>query len=251
MYEILASRCGLTRGSRVLEIGPGTGVATRRLLEAGAVVVAVEPDPALADYLVDSALGADVQVVPGLFEEVDLEADAFDLVVAATSFHWIDRVEGLPKVGRVVRPGGWVALWWTIFGDRGRPDPFRDATHPLIEESLRSAGPADNPRPPEVAEEPRPSGPMFELDLEGRQRDLRREVGLVEVEGELVRWTHCMGPAEVRALYGSMILLLRLEQEIRDPLLDRIQSLAETDFGGVVERPFITSIYTGRRPKDG
>lgn len=43
LYEILAKRCGLGAGTRVLEIGPGTGQATRELLARGASVVAVEP----------------------------------------------------------------------------------------------------------------------------------------------------------------------------------------------------------------
>src|SRR5271157_2937131 len=49
VYDILVARCGLTQGTNVLEIGPGTGLVTRRLVGFGAKVVAVEPEPALAD----------------------------------------------------------------------------------------------------------------------------------------------------------------------------------------------------------
>jgi len=43
IYDLLTQVCGLGPGARVLEIGPDTGQATHRLLNAGAQVVAVEP----------------------------------------------------------------------------------------------------------------------------------------------------------------------------------------------------------------
>lgn len=48
--EIVAA-AELVPGDRVVEIGPGLGVLTRRLLHAGAHVLAVELDPRLAAYL--------------------------------------------------------------------------------------------------------------------------------------------------------------------------------------------------------
>src|SRR5207237_10029841 len=52
VYEILTERCGLRPGPATLEIGPGTGLATRRLLALGAdPLVAVESAERLAEYL--------------------------------------------------------------------------------------------------------------------------------------------------------------------------------------------------------
>src|SRR5437660_9664697 len=52
VYEILTTRCGLRSGAATLEIGSGSGLATRRLLALGAgPLVAVEPDERLAIYL--------------------------------------------------------------------------------------------------------------------------------------------------------------------------------------------------------
>jgi hypothetical protein len=58
------------------------------------------------------------------FEEADITLAGFDLAVAATSFHWVDQKLGLSKLGRAIRPGGWVALWWTLFRDPDQPDEF-------------------------------------------------------------------------------------------------------------------------------
>src|SRR6185436_4237458 len=73
VYDILRDRCHLGPTSRILEIGAGPGLATKRLLDAGAHVVAVEPSPALASQL--SALpwaARRLDVVVSTFEDADL-----------------------------------------------------------------------------------------------------------------------------------------------------------------------------------
>jgi SAM-dependent methyltransferase len=234
VYEILTARCGLTEGAHVLEIGPGTGRVTRRLLAVGADVVAVEPDDAAAAHLSDVMDGEAVEVIVGSFEDAPLPDRPFDLAVAAMSFHWVDQDVGLPKLGRVIRPGGWVALWWTVFGDPTRPDPFREATRELL-------GEAELPAAKEAP-------PQFELDVGERRLDLARRAGLVDVEGELIRWTTRMDSNQVRALHASMIRILRRDQHEQQRLLDALVAITEKDFGGSVERPFVTALYTAHRP---
>ena len=134
MYELLRQRCGLGAGSRVLEIGPGTGQATVRLLDCGATVTAVELGPEMAAALDAKYRDENLSVLVGAFEDVALDPGSFDLIVAATSFHWIPPETGLARCANLLRPGGWLAVWWTYFGDPDRPDPFRDAVTPIFEE---------------------------------------------------------------------------------------------------------------------
>ncbi len=122
------------RGGQVLEIGPGTGQATGRLLDYGATVTAVELGPEMAAALEAKFGGRDLSVLVGAFEEAPLDPESFDLIVAATSFHWVPPETGLPLCADLLRPGGWLALWWTYYGDPDRPDPFRDALEPIFEE---------------------------------------------------------------------------------------------------------------------
>ncbi|MGH9033559.1 MAG: class I SAM-dependent methyltransferase [Acidimicrobiia bacterium] len=233
VYELLATRCRVGHGTQALEIGPGTGRVTRRLVDLGAAVTAVEPDPGLAEYLVTLMEGRPVNVVVSSFEDAPLVDDVFDVAVAAMSFHWVDQQAGLAKLGRVIRTGGWAALWWTVFGDPDRPDPFDDATKRLLEDEATLASPHQ---------------PKFEVDVAQRTWDLANRAGLVEAEGELIRWTVQLDPDAVRALYASMIRIRRLPLDERERLLDVIAAIAAQDFGGVVERPFVTAVYTARRP---
>jgi SAM-dependent methyltransferase len=232
VYEVLRGRCGLRPGSEVVEIGPGTGLVTRRLLAQGGTVVAVEPDPGLAGYLAGTLGGPGLEVLGETFEQAVLPAAAFDLAVAATSFHWVDQAAGLPKLGRVVRPGGWVALWWTIFDDPDRPDPFRDATARLLGEE----DPGGQRR-----------RSSFQLDEPQRRRDLERLGGFGDVRSQLIRSEVRFTAAQVPDFYGSLIEVRRRPPAERRSLLDSLQAIAERDFGGEITRPFVTALYTGQQ----
>jgi SAM-dependent methyltransferase len=231
VYESLASRCGLRAGASVVEIGAGTGLVTRRLVANGARVVAVEPDQNMAAHLA-AAVSGDLEIIPAAFEQAALPQDKFDLAVAATSFHWVDQAAGLPKLGRVLRPGGWVAMWWTIFDDPSRQDPFADALQ-------ARTGDGD------------PGGQrnaQFQLDAAARCRDLAELAGLTDMSGNLIRWTAELDTAQLRALYASMIRIRRLPAGDQRRILDQVCLLADDIFAGRVQRPFITAMYTGRRP---
>lgn len=118
VYEILVERCGLGPTTQALEIGPGTGQVTQRLLGAGGHVTAIEPDPSLASYLRDAVASVRLDVVTSSLEDAEIAPGHFDLAVGATSFHWVDQEVGLSKLRYGLKPGGWVALWWTLFRDR-------------------------------------------------------------------------------------------------------------------------------------
>ena len=236
VYDDLRDRCGLTEGAQVLEIGPGTGIVTRHLLSAGARVVAVEPDPSLADYLRGAHRADDLEIVGTTLEAADLDHGRFDLAVAATSFHWVDQRQGLQKVAESVRPGGWIALWWTLFRDPDQPDAFSSAVEELLGPTTRGA--FDEPeRPP------------FQLDDEHRRRDLALWARAQEVESRIVSWACVLTPPQARALYASMATVIRRPRSEQEGLLDQIEELAAEASGGLVERNFVTALYTGRCPQ--
>jgi SAM-dependent methyltransferase len=97
---------------RALEAGAGTGKATAALARSGLAVEAVEPDPAMAAVARRVCAGLDVTVRAGRFEEWDGEAGAFDLVVSAQAWHWVDHDAGAGVAARALRPGGALAVWW-------------------------------------------------------------------------------------------------------------------------------------------
>jgi SAM-dependent methyltransferase len=233
VYEVLVERCGLVPGTAVLEIGPGTGQATRRLLELGAApLVAIEPNAQLGAHLLD-AFGERVDVRETTIEEASLPAGTFGLAAAASSFHWVDESVGLGRIFDALRPGGWVALWWTLFGD-DEPDAFIDATSPLLQELERSPTQDEKGRP------------RHARDLEARSGAFAG-AGFVDLAHELVAWEASWDTGGIRALYGSFSPILRLDDGRREEILDAIALVAERDFGGHVSRRLTTALYTARR----
>jgi len=110
LFDDLGDLAGIGPGARVLEIGPGTGQATVPLAERGCRVVAVELGAGLAAVARRNlAPFPAVEVVTGAFEDWPLPPEPFDVVLAATSFHWMDPAVRVAKAADALRPGGALA----------------------------------------------------------------------------------------------------------------------------------------------
>jgi SAM-dependent methyltransferase len=92
--------------AKALDVGAGTGIASVQLVEAGAQVLAVEPDGRMAEV----AARKGISVEKATFEEWQPAGRSFDLVVFAQSFHWLQPRPALEKVRALLRPGGRLAL---------------------------------------------------------------------------------------------------------------------------------------------
>jgi SAM-dependent methyltransferase len=239
IYTLLVERCGIGSGSRVLEIGPGTGQATMRLLELGAEVTAVEAGAALAARLRSRAAvepGRALEVVISPFETAELPAAAFDLAAAATSFHWVDPAIGLAKVARHLRPGGWLALWWTVFGDPNRPDPFNRA----IGHGLRELA-------PELLLDEFVGPNPYALDGPARTAEIDATGEFGPVEHHVVAWEGHHDAIGIRRLFATYSPWLALPEARRTASLDALERIAREEFDDAVVRPYLTSLFLAQR----
>jgi SAM-dependent methyltransferase len=236
VFDLLRERCGLAQGTRTFEIGPGTGLATRPLLAAGAgPLVAVEPDARLAAVLQERTASKLLQVIVAPFEEAVLPDASFDLGCSATAFHWLEQRPALTKVAAALRPGGAWAMWWNVFGDPEQPDPFHDATQEILAPLGR------NPSQPVSWKHP------FALDRQARLDDLQSVAAFEDIAMELFRWTHMLDAPQVRALYATYSHIALLPDAERERVLDGVRDVAAGQFAGRVERKVLTPVYTCRR----
>lgn len=128
LFDGLAALAGLGPGCRVLEIGCGTGQATVPLAERGCEIVAVELGAQLAAVARRNlARFPRVTVATATFEAWPLPAEPFDVVFAATAFHWVDPAVRVRKAADALRPGGVLATVTTHHAAGGTVDFFADA----------------------------------------------------------------------------------------------------------------------------
>lgn len=102
-------------GADVLDVGAGTGIASRLLRERGARVTAVEPGPGMAARL--HADQPDTPLVRADGNALPFAEGTADFVTYAQAWHWTDPQRSVPEAVRVLRDGGALALWWNV------PDP--------------------------------------------------------------------------------------------------------------------------------
>lgn len=179
-----------------LELGAGTGILTRLLVDRVRHVTAVEPDERMRAVLGASTPGVDVRA--GVAEELPAQSSSCDVVVAASAWHWVDEARAVPEVARVLRPHGRLALVWS------GPDRSVDWMRSLWEGGV------------ELSAE--------ERDAVDGQRRRRHVVNLeaggpspfLQPETTHFRWTKAMPPEDLVALaatYGAVITMDGLTRE--------------------------------------
>ena len=132
-HAVAAGKLGA--GSRVLEIGCGTGKLTRALVARGLRVDAVDPGAQMIAVARRSVPEGTVVFHVGRFEKVSLPTGAFDGAFSATAFHWLDPAVSWRKVAGLLRPGGLLALVTHASGASDMGDEFLAAWREFVPEA--------------------------------------------------------------------------------------------------------------------
>lgn len=237
MFADLAALAGVGAGSRVLEIGCGTGQATVPLLLMGARITAVELGPRLAEIArrnltaaaAMSEVGVDsdaAEVVVADFERWRPPADGYDLVLAATSFHWIDPRTRWSLVADALRPGGVSATVTTYHVAGGSSSFFTHAQS--CHRRFDSAAPAKL-RLPDAVDIP------FDRDLGHPSRFGPPQFRRYE-------WDATYTAGQYRDLLHSYAPTLALEPADRRGLLDCVTALIDRKFHGKITKRYLTEL---------
>lgn len=241
LYDDVVSLSGIPPDGRILEIGCGTGQATLPFARRGYRLLAVEMGASLAEVARDKLSGyPQVTVHTGSFEAWPLETGAFDLVIAATAFHWIDPAVGYRKTAAALRPGGAIALFWNLHvrGESGQE--FFDEVQRVYEREAPELLPADY-RPLQHPDE-EPASVTAEIDASGL-------FGPVTVRRHV--WEQAYDAAGYLRVLDTYSGHRSLAPEKRERLFQGIAELIETRYGGRITKGYLAMLYVAHRAHSG
>jgi len=213
-----------------LEIGAGTGKATRLFAQPRVAVTATDPDGAmLADLR--QHVPATVTTVQSAFE--DLPASGrYDLVYVAAALHWTSPQGRWPHVAALLAPGG-------VFDSFAGPAQLAD---PAVEEAVQAA------RAPFLASDdiPSPDGTPPGQDMQWPGTELQRSEWFTDVQQSVIERRFTMSAADYVGLLSTISAYLELPASDQQEVYSRIlQVLPET-----VEISADIIVHLARRRRD-
>ena len=112
LIEDVVSYADLKQGDSILEVGCGTGQATKSFAKRGFPIVAIDPGPEMLRVARDDLAGfSNVELLETTFEAWPANRGAFRLIVAAQSWHWVSPEMRFTKAAEALSPNGSLAVF--------------------------------------------------------------------------------------------------------------------------------------------
>ncbi len=221
LYDAIDRLTVPLRGARVIEVGAGTGIATRGLRDRGADVLAIDIGPAMLQRLRNRIPGQ--RAVLARAEAMPVPAASVDIVCAAQAWHWVDPERGPLECRRVLRSGGALAVWWNNVRAEGQR--WYEEQQARLE--AMSPGYTRDYRDPPMAD---PFTPYFD-----------------DVEVFATRWARTIGIDDFMTWQTSKSYVAAIGDRLPEYLAAERASVLEAFPDGVITEPFETRLVVARK----
>jgi SAM-dependent methyltransferase len=232
VFDDLGELAGLEPGSRVLEIGPGTGKATMELVRRGYAVTGVELSPDLAEIARRNVPEAHFVVAD--FESWEPREAGFDAIVAFSAFHWIAPNVRYAKPARLLRPGGALGIVGAPHVRLAWDDSFWSEIQKDYDAVVRQPDNRGAPTPEEV------EGWIGDFQGSGLFERITERQHIVALT---------FNADEYVALLGTFSENVALPEEQRAELFRRIHARVAARPSGTVTKNHLVTLTVGYRPR--
>jgi SAM-dependent methyltransferase len=232
VFDDLVRSTNLPAKAQIVEIGPGTGQATQSLAERGYRVTAIEIGTTLAEIARRQLQQfPHVTIINDAFEHVDLSGQSFDLVLAATSFHWIKPGVQFLKPHQLLKSNGHLAIVHTHHISDNDGDLFFHASQPIYRKYFPKSNKPNSALPAQQEIKP------------GKLDNTLFELSCFQTYPVRIIYT----AKEYTQLLNTYSPTLQLPSEKRNAFLSEIQFLIETAFDNRLQKYFAISLTVARK----
>lgn len=228
--DIIEYSC-LQNHSKVLEIGAGTGQATKYFAERNYDLTALEIGNEQVEFLRKKFPAT--KIICNQFEDYDCKKKSIDLILSATAFHWIPAEIGYPKAYQLLKSGGTMVAFWHMYS----VTKFEDKIHSGIYEICSKYAP-ETSRKYDKNE--------LQMINEKRINEVQTGNHFSIPEYREYRWNDTYDSKKYIALLNTYSDFQILDKECRVNVLEKIQNFIEAN-GGTVVVPQTVRLYMVRK----
>jgi SAM-dependent methyltransferase len=233
LVEDIIRISGLPDSGRILEVGCGTGQATKPFAQRGYEMLCLDIGVELLKIARKKFQGYHkVKFLNVSFEEWKPETATFDLLISATAFHWIDPEIGYSQAAKILRENGFIALFWNM-----HPSPYTDFfvdAQKIYRKVVPEWG-----------------NPVLSPSTEERIKQIKEKMDpfnlFREFEIRIYPWTRKYSTSQYLKLLETYSDHKSLEENRQRTLYKGISDIIENNYGGFVERPYLTVLYIAQK----
>jgi SAM-dependent methyltransferase len=227
LFDDIAAIAGLKPGDKILEVGCGSGQATRDFIERGYRTVALDPGPGLIEIARHKFAGAtNVEFITSTFEAWPIEQAAYKLVASAQAWYWIAPDVRFAKAAEALVRGGMLAVFGSV------PTGVNSPVHEELRDVYARHFPDYSGVPPEAWY--MPAGPIA---------GLFEESGLfAPASHHSYAWQKTHSASSFVRLLGTLSYIQILARDKRDALFDAVAKAIDAH-GGRCELHYETHLY--------
>jgi SAM-dependent methyltransferase len=230
LAKTILERARLSPGSRLLEVGSGTGHATMLFARRGYSILCVEPGPNLAQVAARKfSDDPGMRFVGTRFEDWPVQDESFDLVFSAQAWHWVPKDLGYAKASAALKSSGCLALFWNMYPDPQGP-LFTD-----LEDVYHQRAPS------------MPSKGFSPEELAHKRADEIAESGFFkDLLVHRFPWSQRYDTRQYLGLLNTYSDHLALPEEVRRSLRAGVAEVIDRH-GGFIDRPYLAVLYLAQK----